>query len=306
VIETIESSLHYLWSQTHSTIEIEIDSKTNETQQWSVNIESDHLKCSLNETILINAKLFDKIDPKESSHLITKDKTNLLTITLHKTNIGSFWNELFQGGQSITGDIKMINIPEPNNNIDEDDEIKQPYNNQQLEECDQYSNETDTFLFRFDGDTHQITHQALVNNQILFTKLNPPSLCLRHDVDGLIWQMNSISSNDQSPWIHEATLNAFGYVQASKQNRKFISTPNDYSYVLISDINTHLYLYKQQSPASNIPGSSLRNRKSGKLVESIAKQHMISLENHDEILGLITTSEQIYILTENQFFIITI
>jgi len=118
--------------------------------------------------------------------------------------------------------------------------------------------------------------------------------------------MNSITSNDQAPWSHEATLDAFGYVQASKQNRKFLSTPNDYSYALITDISTHLYLYKQHSPASTLPGSSLRNRKTGKLIESIAKQHMISLENHDEILGLITTNDRTYILTDNQLFIITI
>jgi hypothetical protein len=185
VLEKIESTLHYIWYQTHSTIEIEIDSKTADSQQWSVNIESDHLKCSLNETILINAKLFDHIDPKESSYVITKDEANQLTITLQKTNIGSFWNEIFKEGQSISGDIKMMNMPETNNNVDEDNEIKQPYNNQQLEECDQYSNESDTYLIRFDGDTHRITHQALICNQILFTNLNPPSLCLRHDVINL-------------------------------------------------------------------------------------------------------------------------
>jgi hypothetical protein len=125
-------------------------------------------------------------------------------------------------------------------------------------------------------------------------------------VDGLIWQIHSLSSDEQAPWSHEATLDAFGYVQASKQNRKFISTSTDYSYALISDIRTHLYLYKQQSPASILPGTSLRNRKTGKLVESIAKQHMISLENHDEILGLITANDRTYILTANQLFIITI
>lgn len=125
-------------------------------------------------------------------------------------------------------------------------------------------------------------------------------------VDGLIWRLNALTSNDQAPWFHEATLNAFGYVQASKRNRKFLATPSDYSYALISDMQTHLYLYKQNSPTSTLPGSSLRNRKTGKLVESIAKQHMISLENHDEILGLLTVNERIYILTNHQFFIIVI
>ncbi|CAF1284914.1 unnamed protein product [Adineta ricciae] len=306
VMEKIESPIHYIWSQTYTTIEIEIDSNSNDSQQWSVNIEADRLKCSLNESVLIDAKLYDKIDTKESSYTVTKDKTNQMNIILHKANVGQFWSETFKEGQSITGDIKMVNIPETTTTADDDDEIKQPYNSQQLEECDQYSNENDTYLVRFDGDTHRTTHQALICNQILFTKLDPPLLCIRHDVDGLIWQINSITSDNQAPWSHEATLNAFGYVQASKQNRKFLSTPPDYSYVLISDVSTHLYLYKQQSPASNLPGSSLRNRKTGKLIESVAKQHMISLENHNEILGLLTTNERTYILTDDQLFIITI
>ena len=122
----------------------------------------------------------------------------------------------------------------------------------------------------------------------------------------MIWCLNSITSDQQAPWTHEATLNAFGYVQASKQNRKFISAPDDYSYALIADMRTHLYLYKQQSPTSNLPGSSLRNRKSGKLVETIGKQFMISLENHEEILGIYTTPDRIYVLLANQFSVISI
>ena len=134
--------------------------------------------------------------------------------------------------------------------------------------------------------------------------MNPPSLCIRHDVDGLIWHLHTISSdNEQTPWTHEATLNAFGYVQASKQNRKFLSIPSDYSYALISDLQTHLYLYKQSTPTVD---SSLRNRKSGQVVSNIAKQHMISLENHQDILGLITTHERIYILLSNQLSTIVI
>jgi hypothetical protein len=186
VIKNIESPLHYIWSQTHGTIEIEIDSKTTEAHEWSVNIESDHLTCSLNGNILIDAKPFDSIDPKESSHVIVSDKGHQLAITLQKTNAGSFWSEAFKEGQTISGNIKMINMPETINPEEDDDDVKQPYNSQQLEECDQYSNDTDAYLLRFDGDTHQITHQALICNQILFTKLNPPSLCIRHDVSILL------------------------------------------------------------------------------------------------------------------------
>jgi hypothetical protein len=125
-------------------------------------------------------------------------------------------------------------------------------------------------------------------------------------VDGLIWQLNDITIENDVPWRHEATLNAFGYVQASKQNRKFISISPDSSYALIVDMRTHLYLYKQQACASNLPGASLRNRKTGQTVEHIAKQHMISLENHQDIRGVWTNHEHIYILIANQFFVISL
>ena len=201
VLEKIESSLHYIWSQTHTTIEIEIDLPENtESQQCSVDITADHLKCSLNDTVLIDAKLLDAIDPTESSYVIAKDKNKQLNITLQKAHIGSFWNEVFKEGQTISGEIKMINIPETNNDEDED-QVKQPYDNQQLEECDQYSNETDTFLVRIDGDSHRISHQALVNNQILFTQLNPPLLCIRHDVSQMKNCRSKFNSFLAGRWI---------------------------------------------------------------------------------------------------------
>ena len=299
VLEKIPSSLQYIWSQTHCTIDLEIDTpSSNDQQEFSVQIDSDRVRCSLGSEVLIDAQVLHSIDAKESSYSIVKDKTSQLSISLQKTKHGLFWNEVFESGRSIDGQVKLVDFTET------DEDIKQPYNNQQLEECDEYTNENETFLTRFHGDTHQITHQGIIPNQILFTTLNPPSLCIRHDVDGLIWHLHTISSdNEQTPWIHEATLNAFGYVQASKQNRKFLSIPSDYSYALISDLQTHLYLYKQSTPTVD---SSLRNRKSGQIVSNIAKQHMISLENHQDILGLITTHERIYILLSNQLSTIVI
>ena len=184
VLEKIESPLRYTWSQTQGIVEVEITTPSaGEPHQWSVTIEPDRLKCSLNESVLIDAKLFDPVDSKDSSHLITSDKNHQLTITLQKANPVLFWNEVFKEGRAITGEIRMINASETNTATgDDDDDLKQPYNSQQLEECDQYSNDNDTYLYRFNGDTHSVTHQALVYNQILFTKLNPPSLCIRHDV----------------------------------------------------------------------------------------------------------------------------
>lgn len=143
------------------------------------------MKCSINDNVLIDATLSDKIDTKESSYIITKDKADQLTITLNKSTIGSFWSDAFKEGKSIPGEIKMTGLPDTVN-FDESEQLKQPYNNQQLEECDQYANDSESYLSRIDGDTHRVTHQASIFNQILFTKLDPPLLCIRHDVSFLI------------------------------------------------------------------------------------------------------------------------
>lgn len=206
ILEKIESPLRYTWSQTYTTVELEIDSNATESQECSVLIETDRLTCSINGAVIIDAKLTETVDPKESSHTITKDKSNQLTITLQKTKVGSFWSEVFTEGQSIAGDIKVLEQPDVNVSQD-DDEVKQPYNNQQLEECDQYPNENDAFLVRLDGDTHRITHQALLLNQILFTKLDPPLLCIRHDVSAVESRVFVFSSRTVSRvgrWPHLA------------------------------------------------------------------------------------------------------
>ena len=72
--------------------------------------------------------------------------------------------------------------------------------------------------------------------------------CTRHDVDGLVWAPNDSSELTTSPYKHEATFNALGYVQASKEKRRFICAPSDFSYVAIADTDRHVYVYRQPSP----------------------------------------------------------
>lgn len=126
-----------------------------------------------------------------------------------------------------------------------------------------------------------------------------PGLCLRHDVDGLLWKPEV---TEESRWSHVATFNAFGYVQASKQQRKFTTCPPDYSYVVICDNNRHIYLYRQSIPIS----TPLRNRKTGQQVNAIAKQQVITLDNTDDILGLHATNHRLFVLTKDKLFMVKV
>ena len=144
------------------------------------------------------------------------------------------------------------------------------------------------------------SHQWLFNTQLDNNK--PCALCLRHDVDGLLWQPLSKTTDDESPWQHIGTFNAFGYVQASKQQRKFTSCPPSMSYVALCDCVRHMYIYRQPSAIS----SPVRNRKTGRKVDAIAKQQVVALESVDNIIGFQTTNNRIYVATKNLIYSVSV
>lgn len=192
---------------------------------------------------------------------------------------------------------------------------------QQLEECDGMNyepsgtalNNEDAFqmLRRLDGDTHEATHKCYINdNRFLFeVKLSPnktPALCLRHDVDGIVWQPHRVSAPSPSDtvWLsHEHTFLAFGYVQASKQDAKFKMCPPDLSYVCVLDAQRHIYIYKQDSEKLN---TQLKNRKTGKIFTHVAKQFLISIDSESDnknIYGCYCSNEYLIVLLSDSCLI---
>ena len=121
-------------------------------------------------------------------------------------------------------------------------------------------------------------------------------------MDGLLWQPEVKSNQDEPPWKHIATFNAFGYVQASKQTRKFTTCPPDFSYAIISDSVRHLYMYRQAVSVS----TPLRNRKTGQQVNAVAKQQVISLEAVDNIVGLQAMNDKMFVMTESVLHMVKI
>ena len=145
------------------------------------------------------------------------------------------------------------------------------------------------------------SNQWLFNTLLSSDKL--PAMCLRHDVDGFIWQPEipeakssefpkADNSSPRVSWQHVGTFNAFGYVQASKQQRKFSTCAPNLSFVAVADCARHLYVYHRPKPVA----TSLHNRKTGQKVAAIARQQVVSLESTDEILGLRANDTHIFVL----------
>lgn len=100
------------------------------------------------------------------------------------------------------------------------------FNAEQLEECDLEGK--DNLLQRIHLALQENTHLAMLgaSNHVLFTykTKSGQAICLRHDNDGCLWITGRA---DDTKWDmeHCYTFPGFGYVEASKSNKKFCVSP---------------------------------------------------------------------------------
>lgn len=119
---------------------------------------------------------------------------------------------------------------------------------------------------------------------------------LRSDVDAIVWQPNTNTALDGEINFtakHEGTLNAIGYVRASKEQKKFIQCSPDMSYAIICQARRHIFYYNGTYDTAG----GLKNRNTGTKI-SIGKQNLIALDESEEVLGVLCENEVTLILTQ--------
>uniref|UniRef100_A0A3P9M8P4 NudC domain-containing protein 1 n=1 Tax=Oryzias latipes TaxID=8090 RepID=A0A3P9M8P4_ORYLA len=260
---------------------------------------------------LLEGQLFASVDPEASAWVIKNEKS--LEVILQKRSEGPMWPELVMGdrrGEFVMSDEQAALIHERlthltsedmNGNPDRD---KPPCNSQELEDCDGYPEDSFT-LAHFDEISLKPTQVVnLGGHQYLFTvDVDPsemPCLCIRHDVDALVWQPRPSQPGDM--WEHIATFNALGYVQASKRDKKFATCAPDFSYASLCECFRRTFIYRQPSPVETV----LFNRKQGRQVGQVAKQQVASLDSDKAILGFRATNERLFILTSTNLFVLKV
>jgi hypothetical protein len=240
---------------------------------------------------VVSGRTWDVLDSGSLTWTIHKGK---MEIELCKTNVGMIWQRFLAHGtdDDIIVDGEEVMDPRGVDLIEQEFKEKDAaqkackagdplpaYNAQELEECDALPDDA-FMLYVVDAATaaNKATHKAdLSGHQWLFNlqtngSLTQTSVCLRHDVDGLVWNLAS-GEAERVSLSHIGTFSAMGYVQASKQQRKFSVAAPDLSYVAICDRSRHVYVYRQ--PADMADGCDLRNRKTGQSVKQISKQQVI-------------------------------
>ncbi|KAI4497903.1 hypothetical protein M0802_007019 [Mischocyttarus mexicanus] len=288
----------YCWSQDEDslTVWIKIPEKYYQCQA-KVNVKSNEISITVNDDILIQGEFQHRLDEKLTTW---KHEKETLQLDLIKFESGLMWNELIKGdtggeclpNESLAAEIhsRLAHLCSENPNAPGGE--GQPclgFNSEQLEECDIEGKEN--IFQRINLTSQETTHLATLgtNNHVLFTyKMKfGQTICLRHDHDGCLW-ITDISKDNVWNIKHTKTFPGFGYVEASKSNKKFCICSPDGSYVAIIEHTRHVFIYERPENSSQI-----------------SKQWIVDLECDSPssvIMGAVATNEYLIILTKNKLY----
>ena len=313
----------YKWSQTFEDITLTIDLPAGATKKHVVySLNTRNISVSVRPDLesvpveVIAGRLYFEAEPEQSSWSITD--SGQLVVCVQKKLENRTWPQVVEGedyGEMVVDPDLAAKVHEQLKhlttevaNTDEPmDTAQNLFNNNQLEECDDYFRSGASLKY-FDAASNAFTHYVdLSRVKWLFNTRSSsagesPALVLRHDVDAVVWQPIAPQEtiNSDRLWRHQATYNALGYVHASKQNLKFtVSAPNS-SYAAMCECQHRVYIYRQPSPLVN---ASLKNRVLGKQVAKIMKQQVAVLDSNVDICGMCASNDRLYVLTATEMYV---
>ncbi|XP_055386008.1 nudC domain-containing protein 1 [Condylostylus longicornis] len=291
-VETKEDSNeinnNYEWSQSEDDVVISFKDVEYENKNNLKVICTDKTISVLHydEYLLNKQNLCQQIDPELTTWAI---ENGSLQITLMKKDC-TMWPYLMENDSKVTQDtaqnLEMDNKPTVN--------LETP-----LEDCDvAFNSDDEYYIYRINLELKEVTHQVpLGNNPPLFSTVLrpgfPAAIATRTDVDASLW-LQHYNPLKPEEWAlrHEGNLHAFGYVQASKQQKKYVDCAPDMGYSVISEPFRHVFIYKSKYETAN----NLRNRNGPQI--SLGKQSLITLDSNSEVLGMSCGINFITLLSE--------
>lgn len=295
----------YIWKQTNEDVTVNFKlPQTFDKSLFDINLTRSSITIKYSNDVTLSGEVRHFID-SELSTWAFNDNDNSLELNIQKSEHGVTWDEFIKGnndGEYLVSELLANEVHQKLAYLCSDKENTSStmtyVNTQELEECD-FEDDTSALIFeRVCVTTHSVTHRIQLNTSkyCLSVKTDddmPLSVALTNDVDACIWKPEL--TKEGFDMKHIGTLLAFGYVQASKKQRKFTICSPDLSKTVICDSSKHLFIYRQDTPIIN---GELRNRITSKRIGNIAQQQVISLDN-SEIFGAYLGNNFLYILNEN-------
>ncbi|XP_058807998.1 nudC domain-containing protein 1 isoform X2 [Phymastichus coffea] len=249
----------YCWSQDKDsiTVYIKIPKKYDNVK---AKVETTHTSISIlvGDLTLLDGQTTHRL---ESDLTIWKQNDDTLEVELSKYESGLMWNELIVGndeGEYLPNQELAAEIHARLSHLCSDQLVTniqgQPtigFNSEQLEDCD-------------------VSTQAV---------------CIRYNHDGCLWIIEESKDGD---WDvkHVNTFPAFGYVEASKTNKKFCISSPDGSFIAIIEHTRNVFLYERPERGAKI-----------------AKQIIVEIGNDESsIIGAAFVDKCLIILTKNTLY----
>ncbi len=290
-------------------------------KEIKVVLKPSQMSIKIRDTTILDGKLWNVIDSDSMSWTIDSKKKRL-EVNMSKANVGMIWQRFI--ADKALPDGEEVNSPEMVERLHEEfsqlttttedpnanciNENSQIYNAQELDACDDQSDISRVFLcIKTPKEVQKVNvgEKQVLIGQLLASSDTPSQICVRHDVDGLVWQP-LIKQEGRLTFEHVDTFDALGYVQASKSQRRFTVSAPDRSYSAIIDRARHVYIYRKPEPISE--GCELRNRKSGQNVQKVAKQQVPTLEHDpdDFVTGALALEKSLYVATTRNLYCLKI
>ncbi|XP_043251111.1 nudC domain-containing protein 1 [Colletes gigas] len=283
----------YCWSQDEDSLTVWINVEKNH-QNVKIDVTPLKLSVTMMDNVLLEGQFQHRLDEKLTTWKYEQD---ICKLELFKHESGLMWSELIKGdtdGECLPNETLAAEIHSRLAHLctdQVDNKLEsQPcvgFNAEQLEECDLEGK--DNLLQRINLVTQENTHLAMLgtSNHVLFTHKTKSgkAICLRHDNDGCLW---ITGQGNDTKWDiqHHYTFPGFGYVEASKSNKKFCVSPINGSYVAILEHTRYIFLYRK--PELNV---------------QIGKQWIVDLSTEAyPIMGAAATNEYLIVLTKNKLY----
>ncbi|KAF0454383.1 tumor antigen cml66-l [Gigaspora margarita] len=263
---TPKTAVHCNFTKTHLSLTINIDSSTSNTNL----LPQSPIPC------YAFTPLFDLIDPSSSLWTI-EPKIGLLTLHLEKHHHKTRWSHVFQQDDGVFETIDPNEFAEFRERLEKYtaelndstgntvghqgilDALRHPIGHE-MEESVDFEEHAATIMWidlngKIGAKTSAGGHEFIsrqfesFDEQKLTDDVSPmPSICLKLDVDGLVYTISHPSKpleSNASPLImdHTATFNAFAFVQASKREKNFVFHDPNNRFVMILEGKHHAYVY---------------------------------------------------------------
>lgn len=284
--------LEQSWSQTGHIVEVKfsLGGFAICKEDVEIDVTKTRIKLSVKDVVLLNGKLGGEIDENDVEVLAQPHERHSRFVLKLKATSTEKWAKLIV---LETAKMKTVEDEEMEKMAKEEQEVYG--SDEPMEECDEGDNSLG--FYWMDKEKGKVVAQCDVSgSQLLFTRRDdrhPAEFCLRHDVDGLLWSFTGPAPR------HVATLQAFGYVQASKTTRLWSGCSPNCSLACIVEGNNRVLLYSQKVEVSG----NLSNRKTSQTVSHISKQHLLRVDCPHSIRGVFMTDTHIYAATKEHIHV---